>query len=243
MDTIKINSGTVKMVAHRGVSGIEKENTCPAFVAAGNRSYFGIETDIHITKDKKFVVIHDGSTWRVSSEKYDIKVEEVDYSELKDIVLSDRDGSFIRQDIRVPLLAEYVKICKKYDKICVLELKGDFFTEDCERLIKEINELEYLENVIFISFIKENCINIRKLLPEAKIQFLIGGEINKDELISFLLENSFDLDISYQSLNKEFVSELHSHGIKVNCWTCDNKEHAEALVEMGVDFITSNILE
>ena len=35
------------MVAHRGVSGLERENTCPAFVAAGVKSYWGIETDIH----------------------------------------------------------------------------------------------------------------------------------------------------------------------------------------------------
>ena len=36
MDTIKINAGKTLMVAHRGVSGIEKENTHAAFVAAGN---------------------------------------------------------------------------------------------------------------------------------------------------------------------------------------------------------------
>ena len=38
MDTIKIENKTVKMVAHRGLSGIEKENTCSAFVAACNRA-------------------------------------------------------------------------------------------------------------------------------------------------------------------------------------------------------------
>ena len=72
MDTIKVNNTRVKMIAHRGLSGLEKENTCPAFVAAGNRSYFGIETDIHITKDGQYVIIHDESPKRVSDEKYDI---------------------------------------------------------------------------------------------------------------------------------------------------------------------------
>ena len=43
------------MVAHRGVSKLERENTMPAFVAAGNRSYYGIETDIHITRDGRFI--------------------------------------------------------------------------------------------------------------------------------------------------------------------------------------------
>ena len=49
MNTIKINKGTTLMVAHRGVSGLERENTAAAFVAAGNRSYYGVETDIHRT--------------------------------------------------------------------------------------------------------------------------------------------------------------------------------------------------
>jgi hypothetical protein len=43
MNTTKIDSRKTKMIAHRGVSGIECENTAAAFVAAGNRSYYGIE--------------------------------------------------------------------------------------------------------------------------------------------------------------------------------------------------------
>ena len=57
MDTIKFNKKNVKIIAHRGLSGIECENTNAAFVAAGNRSYFGIETDVHITADGKFVLV------------------------------------------------------------------------------------------------------------------------------------------------------------------------------------------
>ena len=44
MNTIKFEKGNVGVVAHRGLSGIERENTASAFVAAGNRSYYGIET-------------------------------------------------------------------------------------------------------------------------------------------------------------------------------------------------------
>ena len=44
------DKGNVKMIAHRGVSGLERENTCPAFVAAGVKSYYGIETDVHVKK-------------------------------------------------------------------------------------------------------------------------------------------------------------------------------------------------
>ena len=37
-DTVRVRTPGVRMIAHRGLSGIEKENTCAAFVAAGNRS-------------------------------------------------------------------------------------------------------------------------------------------------------------------------------------------------------------
>ncbi len=58
-----------------------------------------------------------------------------------------------------------------------------------------------------------------------------------------LQEHGFDLDILYTELNKERIDDLHAHGVKVNCWTCDNKDFAEKLCEFGIDYITSNILE
>ena len=242
MNTIKINSNGVKMIAHRGLSGIERENTCPAFVAAGNRSYFGIETDVHITKDGKFVIIHDETTERISSGKHSINVEESDYSEVERIVLPDLDSTTDRKDIRIPLLREYIKICKKYEKVCVLEIKNHFEEKDIEKLIEEIKGLEYIDSIIFISFDFENCVNVRKLLPMNAVQFLTSKEITS-ELIKKLCENNLGLDIYYKQLNRENIELLHSKGIKVNCWTCDNKDDAEKLVSYGVDFITSNILE
>ena len=242
MDTIRINSDKVKIIAHRGLSGLERENTCPAFVAAGNRSYFGIETDIHVTKDGKFVVIHDATTKRISQDAYDINVEENDYSEVKKIILPDLDGTTERCDIRIPLLKEYIMICKKYEKVCVLELKNRFEINDIERMIDEIKELDYIKNVIFISAVFENCVCLRNLLPKNDVQYVTSEEVTK-ELIEKLIKNNLNLDISYRRLNKENIRLLHSNDIKVNCWTCNDKEIAEKLVSFGVDFITTNILE
>ena len=52
-----------------------------------------------------------------------------------------------------------------------------------------------------------------------------------------------DLDIHFRGLTKEIVDKCHANGIKVNCWTVDTPEDADRMIEFGVDFITSNILE
>lgn len=243
MNTVKIEAKQVNMIAHRGLSGLERENTCPAFVAAGNRSYFGIETDVHVTKDGKFVIIHDETTDRVSGGAHRINVEESDYAAVESIVLPELDGSTNRKDIRIPLLIDYVKICQKYEKVCVLEVKNPVSQEDLKRMVEEIRGTGYLERVIFISFDMGNCLNLRKLLPESRIQFLAEGAEVTGELIETLVENRLDLDAEYHMLTRELVARLHDRGIQVNCWTCDSKEDAETLVGYGVDFITSNILE
>lgn len=242
MDTIKVKNKGVKIVAHRGLSGIECENTNAAFVAAGNRSYFGIETDIHVTKDGKFVVIHDDDTSRVANEK--LIVEECTLDELRSIRLFDTPrakADFTRNDLCLPELHEYIRICKRYNKKAVLELKNRFATEDIKRVIAEIKEQKYLDNVIFISFSWENMVDIRNLLPSQKAQFLI--KLWNDELIENLKAHNLDLDIYYKSLSKDKVKLLHKNGIEVNCWTVDDANDAKKLISMGVDYITSNILE
>ena len=63
----------VQMIAHRGLSGLALENTNEAFLAAAKRNFYGIETDVRITKDGKFILCHEGFRVRF----YDIKESEM----------------------------------------------------------------------------------------------------------------------------------------------------------------------
>lgn len=246
MDTIKIQGKKTKMIAHRGISKLERENTCPAFVAAGNRSYFGIETDIQVIADGTFVAMHDDDTRRVCLDKVNVDVKGGTWESLKNVVLPDLDGTFDRQDIRIPTLADYVKICKKYGKVCILEVKNVFKVDDLVRMIDEIKSLDYLDGVIFISIEYENCVNLRKLLPDAKIQYLTGQRMDDtviEMLTSIHIDAGIDIDFQNPARNKERLDLLHSLGMEVNVCTCDDPELARELIDLGADYLTSNILE
>ncbi len=246
MDTIKIQGKKTKIIAHRGVSGLERENTYPAFVAAGNRSYYGIETDIQVIGDGSFIAIHDDTTERVSLGTSNINVLQGTIDDVKDIVLPDLDGSIERRDIKIPSLSDYVQICKKYEKKCILEVKNIFTVEDIKRLVEEIKALDYLENVIFISIEYENCVNLRALLPEAEIQYLARQKMDEEELqkiTSIGVDAGIDIDYENPERNKERIDMLHAHGVKVNVCICDNVELARELIDLGADFLTTNILE
>ncbi|MCQ2432814.1 MAG: hypothetical protein MJ175_09460 [Clostridia bacterium] len=238
-NTIKVNSKNTLMVAHRGVSGLEKENTCAAFVAAGNRSYFGVETDIHRTGDGNFIILHDANTDRVSGDN--INVEQTSFETLRRMQLNSRNEIKDRADLHLPSLEEYIGICRQYEKVCVLELKSDYTDDEIKRMIDRIDAMGYLSSVIFIAFNYENLKRVRAYKPEQPCQFLTM-EMN-DEGIARLAADQIDLDIYYPALSKELIDKLHANGTKINCWTVDKKEDAERLIGWGVDFITSNILE
>ena len=239
MDTIKIKKQNAKIIAHRGLSGIERENTNAAFVAAGNRSYYGIETDIHKTIDGEYVVMHDSCLKRVSG--IDIDVESSTLAEIQSIPLYDIDGVADRIDLRPTTLANYIKICKKYDKHSVLELKGAFTESDIKEIVDIINSYEYLKSVTFISFEYNNLAILKKMLPNQAAEFLFDDIT--DEIIANAKRDGMNIDIYHKSLTKEKIDLLHSHGFTVNCWTVNEKECADDLIAWGVDYITTNILE
>ena len=124
MDTIRLeNKGKTKMVAHRGLSGIELENSLAAFVAAGNRDYYGVETDVHVTKDGKYVIFHDDRSGRVAEK--DIALEEVEFSQIRSLRLQERGTEGGYSDMQKPLsLSEYLRVIRRYEKVAVVELKN-----------------------------------------------------------------------------------------------------------------------
>ena len=235
----------VLMIAHRGLSGLETENTCAAFVAAGNHSYFGIETDVHRTKDGKFVVFHDDELTRMAGKE--LKVEETDFDTLRSLSLFEtrfyKPRETSRCDLRIPTLAEYIAICRQYDKVAVLELKNHFEKDDIFRICDEIAALDWLDKTIFISFDFENLVFVREKHPAQTVQFLTGEVKDIDALLEKLAAHKFDWDAYHKVITKEIADKCRALGIRINVWTVDELPDAQRLIDAGVDFITSDILE
>ena len=231
----------VKMIAHKGYWLDTKENTVEAFIAAGERSYYGIEADTRITADGEFVMIHDSNTMAATNGDHVVNIRETTWEEIKNIRLPGNDGTY-DVEYRIPRVEDYIKVCKDYGKVPVLELKDTHTREELESLISKIKSVGYLEETTFISFSWDNCVLLRELLSENTIMFLTEEDFRL-ELIDQLVEHNIDLDINQNRLWSPHVENLHLSGVKVGVWTCDDPEKTEKLISWGVDFVTTNVLE
>ena len=240
-NTIKLESkGHTQMIAHRGMCGLEPENTHAAFVAAGNRSFYGIEADVHKTADGKFIIMHDGNTLRMSGD--DIEIAKATYETLRSLRLKQKDGKRGRTDLRIPSMEEYLEICKYYGKKAVLELKDAFTDEDIEEIIRVGEALAYMEHIVFISFKMKNLLLLRERRPEQTVQYLVDYDID-DALLQELADRNMGLDMRDERYTEEILRKCQEKGVETNAWTVNDPDMARKLIDWGIDYITSNILE
>ena len=112
--------------AHRGLhntDGTAPENSLPAFRLAAERGY-GIELDVHITKDDQIIVFHDDDLLRMCG--VDAKTEDFTYAELQQLTLAGTEH-------RIPLFTEVLEVYAGAGPM-VLELKtGPRKYELCEK--------------------------------------------------------------------------------------------------------------
>ncbi len=240
MDSIKFDKKNCKMIAHRGLSGVKFENTCEAFYAAASRSYYGVEADIHVTSDKKFAILHDNDTSRIGNVK--LTVSENTLEDLqKKVTLYDEGNN--RLTGTIPSLADYINICKEYGKKAFLDLKNRYDPADIDKIIDEIINLGYIENTVFASFHFDNLQVVKGRLPNQKIQFLTP--FVNEAILNNLEGYHFDLSVRYygSGFTKEVIDRLHKAGLEVCCWTVNDPKAALDLIDMGVDYLSTNILE
>ncbi len=240
MNTIKIDKYFKGMVAHRGLSGIETENTLHAFIAAANRSYFGIECDVHVSKDGKIIISHDDTLLRLGM--LNLYIPSFRYEEIRKFSLLDRKTGNLSDNLCIPLLSDYLQICKTYHKHAIIELKGILSNENIDQVVQEVRAAGLAdEDFSLISFNDKYLVYLRKNYPEIDLYFLAGSVT--DKVLDFCEKHKFNLDAYHEAVDEAMIKRLHLIGLKVNVWTVDDKDTAEKLIKMGVDFITSNILE
>ena len=229
----------MKFIAHRGYSKLELENTKEAFLAAANRSYFGIETDVVKTKDGYFVLFHDDDLVRLASD--DRKVRDLTYQELLSISLNQK-GTYHTYDYHIPTLKEYLRICKHYNKYPVIELKWGLTEEDVDSIMALIIEEDMYDKSMIICYTYSVILYLKHKYPTYHIQYLLGM-LFSEEVISKCLADLVSIDLRHDLVSKELVDRFHEKGLEVNVWTVDDKTICKQMNEYGVDYITTNILE
>lgn len=226
----------VKLIAHRGLRGEHYENTLPAFISACKSAFYGIETDIQFTKDNKIICFHDKTLKRLIGEK--AKISELKY---KDLLLKDfKQRTSLTEKTNICPFKKYLKICRKYKKVCVIEIKYKTTRHQLDKLMKQIRFYRYLKNCIIISFNADDLLYLRNKYPTLRLQLIISNPIKRYS--SFCKVNKIDASIFDRIINKETVAKLRSNGIKVAVWTVNSPTQAQRLIDMGVNYITSDYL-
>ena len=164
-------------------------------------------------------------------------------NDIRYIGVNDHEIDLFEGQFDVPNGMAYNSYVILDEKVAVLELKNAMKTETIQKIVRVIEEMEYLDKTIFISFALSNLITLRQAYPQVSIQYLVEEIGDLTALLEILKKYRFDIDAKHTAIKEEMIPQFHENGIKVNVWTVNTAERAERLQQIGVDYITTNIVE
>ena len=219
-----------QVIAHRGFWKTEgsAQNSIMALEKAAEAQLYASEFDVLMTADGKVVVNHDSSI-------EGMVIAETPYKKLKNIRIKNGE--------KLPTLKNYLKKGKKLDIQLILEAKPlptkEMEDEAIAKMVKMVKKMGLEKQVEYISFSLNMCEQLAKLTPESEIAYL-EGNIAPSELKKKGI-NGIDYHLNV-ILNKhpEWVEEAHRLGMKVNVWTVNNESDMKKLIDMKVDYITTD---
>ena len=194
---------------HRGIVNKKyKENLLNSFKQSFKKG-FGIETDIHATKDNKFVCYHDFTLTRIFKKKQSVK--NLNYQKLKEISL--------KQNKPIPLLQDLLKISKN-KFFLFIEIKPKFSTKLLKKLI---NETSKYSKCVFISFKHQNIFNLLKLNKKLKV----GLSFSPPASVKSIVKKSIIRNIDFLILDKSYIKNNKIQNLKIKKYFYTIKNNTE----------------
>ena len=226
--------------AHRGFSYAYPENTRAAFLAALELGVAGIEFDIHFTRDRQIVVIHDEQLER-STNGHGLVVDHT-LAELKSLDAGSWfDPAFAGETI--PTLEEVLDLVAAWGEPVSLNIEiksGMVQYPGLEIEAYRMVQAKGLEQqVIFSSFNHFVLRDLKEAYPEARIGLLyMEGLVDPWRYGQYLEAEA--LHPYFLSFDASVVKEAHQHGIKINTFTVNEEMDLRRLAEWGVDAVITD---
>ena len=184
------------LLIHRGLAKKNfTENTISSFRYCFKKKY-GIETDIHCTKDSKIVCFHD----------FNLKGKFKTNKSLKNIKYQDLLKISKAKKKPIPLLNDLIKLSKN-KRFLMLEIKPLFSKENRKTLLKEIKNLK---NYSLTSFKEKNIINLYKMKKSLNLGLLIPSTFTFNRII----QKTKKKYVKFLVLEKKFLREKKLYKIK-----------------------------
>ena len=194
---------------HRGIVNKKyKENLLNSFKQSFKKG-FGIETDIHATKDNKFVCYHDFTLTRIFKKTQSVK--NLNYQKLKEISL--------KQNKPIPLLQDLLKISKNKFYLFI-EIKPKLSTKLLKKLI---NETSKYSKCVFISFKHQNIFNLLKLNKKTKV----GLSFSPPTTVKSIVKKSIIKNIDCLILDKSYIKNKKIQKLKIKKYFYTIKNNSE----------------
>jgi glycerophosphoryl diester phosphodiesterase len=224
------------VIAHRGASGGAPENTLASFQRAVELGATFIETDLHLTRDARFVAIHDATLERTTNGRG--SVHEFSLAELREL---DAGHWFDRQYMgeRIPTLEEILAFSRQHDVVFYLEVKYNSAWGMHHALVAALHTVENAARTILISFDPSTIAALRQLDPAIMIGLLLDE--NKPDMVKKAISvGARQICPRASIVTRELVDEAHRADLHVATWTVNKPEDMRAVAAAGVDGIMTD---
>ncbi|MEV6044275.1 glycerophosphodiester phosphodiesterase [Streptomyces xanthochromogenes] len=217
---------TFLTIGHRGVMGVEPENTLRSFVHAERVGMDVIELDLHLSKDGALVVMHDAEVDRTTDGEGPIG--QLTLAELREL-----DAG---QGERVPVFEEVLDAVKTPIQA---EIKD---TAAARALAEVMLRRDLVGRVEVLSFHDVALAEIASLVPGVRTA-LVDDDWGPDLVERATAVGAKSLVLDINRLNLDTVAQARAAGLKVIGWTVNTQDHLRLVRALQLDGATTDYPE
>ncbi|MER5750454.1 glycerophosphodiester phosphodiesterase family protein [Streptomyces sp. NPDC002088] len=210
-------------IGHRGVMGVEPENTLRSFVAAQQAGLDVIELDLHLSKDGALVVMHDADVDRTTDGCGPIAEKTLAELRTLDAGRGERVPVFeeVLDAVRSPLQAEIKDVAA------------------ARALAQVMTGRDLLGRVEVSSFHDEAIVEIARLVPGVRTA-LIGSRYGTDIVRRAVDAGAATVCLNIRRLTLEIVEQAREANLRIIGWVVNTQDHLRLVRALGLDGATTD---
>lgn len=217
-----------QVMAHRGASAVERENTTMAFRRAVEMGSHAAELDVRICKSGELVVHHNAVLANSAA--------------IKDLSLGELPAY-------VPTLAQALDACA--GMWVNIEIKNDESEPDFDpndkvaaMVVELLRHRDSAQRWLISSFRRQTVDVVHGMWPQLPTAWLTVKVDDQDAqavAASLVASGHSALHPFVGTLSRHVVDVMHQNNLAVNTWTCDDPVRMNELIDWGVDGICTNL--